>query len=256
MSDLHTVAPAATSNPGGRIGLADIHLEFVSHRDNLIFFALTLALAGGLLVTGPLPADLLWLGLGWLVFVPQEYWTHVLVLHAPMPRSQRVYTWLYRLHYGHHDHPRRHDLMYMPLWLTLPMLLINAALFWAITPDPRAFSGAFCGALVGYLVFEWSHLLCHVPYVPRSAVWRRARTLHMLHHFADEKRGYAVAPWSLFMDRVLGTQPGHGVKSPSSRFLGLHADHPWVAYARQQFANRSSGDHTCSRLWLRAASRG
>jgi hypothetical protein len=77
----------------------------------------------------------------------------------------------------------------------------------------------------------------------------------MLHHFADERRGYAVAPWSLFMDRLLGTQAEPGPRSPSCRFLGLDANHPWLAHARQCFANRSSGDHTCSRLWLRAGSK-
>jgi len=255
MSEGHAMAEPALRDRR-RASLMEVHLEFVSHPDNWIFLGLALGIAAGLLFSGPEPRDLLWLGLGWLVFIPQEYFTHVHLLHTPIPRTRRLYTWLYRMHYGHHDHPRRHDLMYMPLWLTLPMMLGNVLLLWALTPTLRAFWAAFGGALLGYLVFEWSHLLCHVPYVPRSRLWRHIRTQHMLHHFSNEKSDYAVAPWSLFMDRLMRTRAQREavVRSPSCRYLGLDADHPWVAHARTHFAKCSSGDQTCSRLWLRAGS--
>jgi hypothetical protein len=254
MPQVDTIA-RAPSRTGRRVSLADVGLEFVSHPGNWVFLGLVLGIAAGLLASGPEPRDLLWLGVGWLVFIPQEYFTHVHLLHAPIPRTLRLYTRMYRLHYGHHDHPRRHDLMYMPLWLTVPMMLGNVVLLWALAPAQRAFWVAFGGALVSYLVFEWTHLLCHVPYVPRSRLWRNVRTQHLLHHFSNEKRGFAVAPWSLFMDRLMRTHAyGDAARSPSCRHLGLHAGHSWVAHARNQFAGRSSGDPTCSRLWLWAGS--
>lgn len=263
MHEFPTTAPtqvepdrAATPRAASRVGLLDVHAEFVAHPDNWPFIALAVGIAGWLLWTGPVPTDLAWLALGWLLFVPQEYFTHTLVLHRPMPRTQRGYRWQYRLHYGHHDHPRRHDLMYMPLWLTLPMMAGNALLFWLVTPDTRAFWAAFGGAAVGYLVFEWSHLLCHVPYVPASRLWRHVRTQHLLHHFSSEKRAYAVAPWSLFMDGLMRTraQRGNAERSATCRHLGLDGQHPWIADARQRFAARSNGNATCSRLWLRNGS--
>ena len=249
--------PLAAARPPRRTTLWDVGLEFLSHADNWVFVAPALAIAAGLLGTGPGGADLLWLACGVLIFIPQEYFTHVHLLHAPLPKRRRVYLWFYRLHYGHHDTPRRHDLMYMPLWLTLPMLAANVALLWWLTPAPRAFWAAFGGALVGYIVFEWSHLLCHVPCVPRSRLWRHVRTQHLLHHFSDEQRGYAVAPWSLVMDRLMGTRTAEGQapRSPNCRFLGLDAHHPWLAEARAQFAAASNGDATGSRLWQRGGPR-
>ena len=111
MSEVDTIA-RAPSRTGPRVSLADVGLEFVSHPDNWVFLGLALGIAAGWLASGPELRDLLWLGVGWLVFVPQEYFTHVHLLHAPIPRTLRLYIGMYRLHYGHHDHPRRHDLMY------------------------------------------------------------------------------------------------------------------------------------------------
>jgi hypothetical protein len=207
--------------------------------------------AGALLATGPAPRDLAWLVLGWIVFVPQEYFTHVYILHCPLPRSRRLYFWLYRLHYGHHDFPKRDDLMYMPLWLTIPMMFGNVLLLWLITPDWRAQAAAFCGTVTAYLVFEWAHLLCHVPYVPKSARWRDARRQHLLHHFYDEKQWFAVTPGMEMMDRLMGSHPEREqlARSPSCRLLGLDAADPWVEQARARFASRSTGSVSCSRLW-------
>jgi hypothetical protein len=253
-------APAFTETPARdrpRASLLDVHLEFVSHRDNWLFLGLAVSIGAALVATDPRWRDLSMLALGWLLFIPQEYFTHVHLLHAPIPRSQRLYAWMYRLHYGHHDYPRRHDLMYMPMWLTLPMMVGNVLLLWALTPGARDFWAAFGGALLGYLVFEWSHLMCHVPYLPRSRLWRHVRTRHLLHHHQDEKRAYSVAPWTLFMDHLMGTraqqEPGEAApRSPSCRHLGLPADHAWIADARARFAARSNGNASGSRLWLRA----
>jgi hypothetical protein len=238
-----------------RSRLLDVHREFLSHVDNWVFIVPALAIAIGLLANQPAWSDLLWLACGVLLFIPQEYFTHVYVLHAPLPSRLRAYLWMYRLHYGHHDHPRRHDLMYMPLWLTLPMLAANVGLFWLITPDQRAFFAAFGGALVGYIVFEWSHLLCHVPYVPTSRVWKHVRTQHLLHHFADEQRGFSVAPWSLGMDALMASRNDPKRRSANCRHLGLPADHPWLDIARQRFAANTNGDEAASRLWQRIARR-
>jgi len=234
-----------------RASLLQVQIEFLSHADNWVFIAPAVAIVVGLLASQPGWSDLLWLGLGVLLFIPQEYFTHVHVLHAPLPAKLRPYLWMYRLHYGHHDHPRRNDLMYMPLWLTLPMLAANVALFWLITPDQRAFFAAFGGALLGYIVFEWSHLMCHVPYVPTGRLCKHVRSQHLLHHFADEQRAYSVAPWSLGMDRMMGTRNDPKRRSATCRHLGLPADHPWLDIARQRFAGNSNGDAGASRLWQR-----
>ena len=253
MAEIDTIPAPASVRARRRVSLLDVQLEFAGHPDNALFLAVLWVMALGLLATGPTLRDALWLGLGLLIFIPQEYFTHVHVLHRAVPQTQRVYDWFYRLHYGHHDYPRRHDLMYMPAWLTLPMMAGNIALLWLVTPDSRAFTAAYGGALLGYLTFEFSHLLCHVPYVPTSRIWRHVRTLHLLHHFGNEKTGFSVAPWSLFMDRVMGTpiQRDASPRSATCRHLGLEAGHPWITDARARYVANSNGDATGSRLWLR-----
>ncbi len=230
--------------------LSDVGLEFLRHRDHWLFVALSFGLLVGLVVTGPNYWDLVWWLAGWLFFLPQEYLTHVYVLHCPLPKSERLYSWLYRLHYGHHDAPKRHDLMYMPLWLTLPMMVLNLVLIWLLTPHLRAFAAAYGGALVGYLIFEWSHLLSHVPYTPKTELWRQAKRAHMLHHHFNEARWFMVTPmWDMNRSRLKTP------RSNSCKCLGLDENHPWIASARTRFLAKSSGNATCSRLWIKNQNR-
>jgi hypothetical protein len=238
-----------------KVELADVLVEFLRHWDNWVFIGPCVTIAVGLVAFGPRLADLGWFSLGWLLFIPQEYFTHVHILHMRIPRTERGYSWLYRLHYGHHDFPNRHDLMYMPLWLSLPMTLANMALLRLLTPDWLAFLASFCGALTAYIAFEYSHLLCHVPYIPESALWRHVRRRHLLHHFRNEDHWYSVAPLSICMDKLMRSdgKRAHTRRTDTWRYVGLPANHAWIVRARERFAGHSSGDLARSRLWLRQA---
>jgi len=252
MSESVSEDAAVLQGGQARIGLDSVAVEFLRHADNWLFVAPCAAIAFWLVWSGLVPADAAWFVGGWLIFIPQEYFTHVYVLHAKPPKNEMLYMFWYRLHYGHHDFPKRHDLMYMPLWLSLPMTFANMAFLWAVTPDPRSFLASFCGALFGYIMFEWSHLLCHVPYTPKSGVGRHMRTQHLRHHFFNEKFWYAVTPSTMFMDRLLRSagKPGELERSEDCRYLGLPSGHEWIGKARTRFAARSSGDLSRSRLWL------
>lgn len=236
--------------------LSDAAIEFLRHRDNLLFFVpcVTLVLVG--VVTGLAISDVFWFAIGWLIFLPQEWLTHVYILHwRGGSRNERLYRWMYRLHYGHHDFPRRDDLMYMPLWLTLPMTVFNLALYFLIAPDTRTALAAFAGGLAGYLLFEWSHLLCHVPYSPRTALFKRIRERHLAHHILNEQRWFSVSPPAQFIDRLMRTSGNHQGEpnSTTARFLVPNLDRDWLSRARAALASRSSGDATQSRLWVRHA---
>ena len=245
-------APVAAPVRTG-IGWGDAVLAFLSCRDNLLYVLLCLGLVGAGLASGPRWSDGGWFLLGWIAFLPQEWLTHVYVLHWTRIRGEGSYRWMYRLHYGHHDFPRRDDLMYMPLWLTVPMTLANLALFLWLCPGTRAGLAAFAGAMLGYIVFEWSHLLCHLPLVPRSALWRRIRERHLAHHFVNETRWYSVSPPAQFIDRLTGKAGARAAapRSGSTRHLIDALDPGWLARARERFAHRSSGDLEQSALWLR-----
>jgi len=234
---------AAAPRERGRLRAWRIGVEFLSHFDNLLYAIPFAGLVAYGLASGPGIADPVWFVAGWLAFLPQEWLTHVYILHWKGIRDERTYTWMYRLHYGHHDYPKRHDLMYMPLWLTVPMTSLNLGLFWLACPDARSMWAAFAGALGGYLLFEWSHLLCHVPYVPKARIWRDIRDRHLAHHFVTEHRWFSVSPPAQWID-TLARRDGprsEAARSPTCRFLLEGLDPAWVERARAKFADRSSG---------------
>lgn len=242
--------------PTADVSLRDVAREFLRHRDNALFVAPCAALILLGAVTGIRPADVLWFAIGWLIFLPQEWLTHFYILHWPGAAwSETYYRWMYRLHYGHHDFPRRDDLMYMPPWLTLPMTAFNLALYFAIAPDTRAALAAFAGGLAGYLAFEWSHLLCHVPYTPKTAWVKKICERHAAHHFVTEHRWFSVSPPAVFIDRLMrtGGARADATSSGSSRFLLADLDQHWLERARAAFAHRTTGDATQSGLWTRYA---
>lgn len=238
-----------------RITVADVAIEFFSTRDNAMFCIACATLIFLGMTHSPRWTDVLWFLAGWAIFLPQEWLTHVYILHWKIIPNERCYLWAYRLHFGHHDFPRRHDLMFMPLWLTLPMVLLNLAVFFAIAGDARDALAGFAGALAGYMVFEWSHLVCHVPLIPSSRLWRVIRDRHLAHHYVNEHHWHSVSPPAQFIDRLLGTSGERQSveRSGTGRFLLKDLDPAWIEKARGRFAGHSNGDLEQSSLWLRHA---
>jgi hypothetical protein len=246
-------SPSAAPAPGRHISLWSVAAEFARHPDNALFIGLWLLCAAVVLATGPGWLDIAWFLFGWFVFLPQEWLTHVYVLHWRGVRGERAYRWMYRLHYGHHDLPKRHDLMYMPLWLTLPMTALNFVFFMLVAPDWHSGLAAFTGALAGYLLFEWSHLLCHVPCLPRSAYLREIRNRHLMHHCINEHLWFSVSPPAQWIDRVTGhlARREDAPRSPTTTTILADVPPHWREGARRRFAGGSSGDIEQSGLWLR-----
>lgn len=245
---------STTLRGSARVG--EVLADFVRHRDNLVFLIPTLLMVGWVMLTQASIEQLGWFLLGWLIFLPQEYLTHVYILHARMPRSKKLYLLMYRLHYGHHDLPRRADLMYMPLWLTVPMALGNMLLFDWLTDTPAQWMMTLSGLFSGYLVFEFSHLLCHVPHNPKTRLGKLIKNRHLWHHYRNEQRWFSVSLPAMFIDNLLGTAGARETTelSGTSRYLGLDENHSWVVEARARYARRSSGDLDSSRIWLAAKS--
>lgn len=239
------------------VTLAQVGMEFLRHRDNYVYLVPTLLLLPWIAWTAGDWGWVAWFVVGWLVFLPQEHLTHVYILHYAPPRTARAYAHMYRLHYGHHDLPRRLDLMYMPLWLTLPMTAGNTLLFYLLTNTWHDMLAAMCGLFVGYLLFEWSHLLCHVPYMPKTAAGKIMRQRHLWHHFRNEKLWYSVSVPALPIDAIARTAPTFkdAPASANCRFLGLTEQDQRLLAARRRYAPRSSGDLERSAIWLAPANR-
>lgn len=227
---------------------------YISDLSNAFYIVCALLAAAWLFLgqgrTAPeLPRCLGWVSAGWLLYLVEEYLSHVFVFHAPVPRNKWVYLARYRLHLGHHDRPRRVDLLFTPIWYTLPMLSLNALAFYFATRDAVVTLELCLGLVCGYLFFEWCHLLIHAPF-RTGAILSHVRRLHHGHHHWNEHRWFALSPPAVVLDLMFGTG---GAIGSTQRGLdpersGVAESDPRLVLAREWYS-QSDGTPTESRLW-------
>lgn len=161
---------------------------------------------------GLTPGDLLALA---VVIVAQpfvEWWLHRHVLHARARRVIGVSIDPGAAHRGHHEAPDDvggallgagyavADAAGVAVVVGL-VTLATAPLVGSI--PVRAMLTAIAAGEVALAVYEWSHLLVHSGYRPRTAWFRGLRANHRRHHFRDDTRSFGIT--STLGDRVFGT---------------------------------------------------
>ena len=154
---------------------------------------------------------------------PVEWFAHQVLFHAPpgTTRADRFKTG--HSHRRHHLdptdmawvllHPRgARDLMIGVAVLALSWS-IPIGLFVGVSP-----LGAYLSTvLIGWLAiahYEWTHLMVHSRYRPKSRYYRRLAKNHRLHHYRNETQWLGVT--TNFGDRLLGTLPKPGREVPLS----------------------------------------
>jgi len=145
-------------------------------------------------------AALAWALGGYLLWTLDEYWTHRVLLHLEPERGAgaRLH-WMF--HGAHHDHPNNPRILSVPPFVSVPLALLFAAIFYLVLGSP-AWLGVSAGFLGGYLAYDATHYRLHHGRA-RTRLGKRLREQHMRHHFQDETRGFGVtAP---YWDRVFGT---------------------------------------------------
>lgn len=88
-----------------------------------------------------------------------------------------------------------------------------------VSPGRGAVLTAVVTAYALVVAYEWTHLLIHTAYRPRSRSFRAVHRGHRLHHFKNERYWNGVT--STVADRLLGTAPDHRdvPRSPTARSL-------------------------------------
>ena len=187
--------------------------------------------------------------LGVLAQMLNEYNLHRFVFHLPPPRRQWAFDLLYRAHYGHHDFPTNHKLFFVPVWVAIPVLLLNGLGLFAIlalfgVPQAAWIAVAIVpvGGVLTFLGYEWFHMTAHLP-VRKTRVERHVTTLHNQHHFRDFSKWFHVSPGGAVIDRAMGTAIDREALKDQQRLefirtLGLRPDDPRLVSARQRFAGR------------------
>jgi dihydroceramide fatty acyl 2-hydroxylase len=166
----------------------------------ILFVPTILALFVIGLINGSGALTPVWLLGGYLFWTLTEYWLHRVVFHfEPDKGIGAQLHWI--IHGVHHDHPNDPMRLVMPPSVSVPLATIFILAFYVVLGSPT-FLPFGAGFLSGYLFYDMMHFHVH-HHVPRSAMGKKLRELHMRHHFQDGHTGYGVS--APFWDHVFGT---------------------------------------------------
>lgn len=167
------------------------------------YIAVSLCLLGAALWFTSPPTVAFLVVLGWLLFPLTEYVVHRYVLHPLIYLDNRISArfWI-RVHYAHHDHPSRTDvILASPVSVLMLVVVLNIPI--ALIAGPGAiFAGAL--AIIGpFMFYEFVHFAAHAPIDCASPYLVNRKRLHLLHHFHNEERNFGIC--SSIVDRLVGT---------------------------------------------------
>jgi hypothetical protein len=135
-----------------------------------------------------------------------EWALHRFVLHQPGRTVAGVRIDPGAMHRGHHRVPDDvAGALLGPGFAvadTAGVAAVAAIVGRAVGGPAATFTGVAAGE-AGLLAYEWTHLLCHSGYKPRTVWFRALRASHLRHHFRDETTNYGIT--SRLGDRVFGT---------------------------------------------------
>jgi hypothetical protein len=186
------------------------------------------------------PVTLGLLAFGWGIYVVQEYVVHRFIFHAPAPRRQFLFDILYRLHYGHHDQVTNRDLLFTPLWFTIPLTCLDVAMVSILLPWKDALIAVCGGGVCAYLLFEWLHLTVHFRSSSKGRISRYITRRHSKHHFIDYAYWYTVSPGGQLVDRACGSDPARFAVVPDVRTCGLPKYDSRLVKSRIRFGTDNS----------------
>jgi hypothetical protein len=147
----------------------------------------------------------------------QEWFIHSVILHIRPRKILGIYVdpFFARAHRYHHKHPWVLETTFVPMKVIGPMVPVNIAFWWLVTPSWAAACTGIAVFSLATLIYEWIHYLTHTAYRPRSAYLKGVYRNHHLHHFKNDSywHSFTLPP----IDRLLGTAPDpRSVESYSS----------------------------------------
>lgn len=190
----------------------------------VIATALTAGVGVRLLIGGWGILDLVFLAVTLLLVGVVEWCIHRYLLHAP-PDSFRMR--VLKTGSGHREHHL--DPGHVG-WLLLGTadaaifagMIMAGTVAWALPVTLAVGTGPAAGPIATAVVlalgalahYEWTHLLVHTRYRPKTPYYRRLARHHRLHHFRNEE--YWLGVTSNLGDRLLGTLPSNKTAVPLS----------------------------------------
>lgn len=196
----------------------------------LLMFVAVVLVAARLLVGGYGRGDLAAIAVTLALTGTVEWVIHKYLLHAPVGSFRMTTLKTGRGHREHHLEPdslgwillSRADVVAFMVAFAAFSALWGLPLFAAIGADlAPSYLSALTLAALGLLHYEWTHLMVHTRYRPKTRFYASLARNHRLHHFRNED--YWLGVTSNSGDRLLRTLPadkGDVPLSDTARTLG------------------------------------
>jgi hypothetical protein len=164
---------------------------FFVHGSNAVLLV-AICLFAGVFAAGTV--HFYWIGalIGAIVFFTSEYTTHRFLFHARPSRVAWILKLQHRLHYDHHVDPPKLELLFLPLWFTIPVTAAYYGVYFAITHNATLSLSLMFGSLAALAYYEWVHYIAHISFVPVTPFGRWIKKYHLWHHFKNEHLWYGV----------------------------------------------------------------
>ncbi|MGX1901864.1 sterol desaturase family protein [Thermolongibacillus altinsuensis] len=178
-------------------------LEFFGFKD-IIVLMISLVFATAMAVAYAKDGKTLifWL-FGVALFLINEYLTHRFIFHMKPPKHPFFLRLLKRLHYDHHVDPDDLKLLFLPIWYSLPQMIMISAIVFFVFGDLSFAFAMYAGLSSGLLYYEWTHFVAHRPIKPITRWGKWMKKVHIWHHFKNEGYWFGVSNPS--MDYLMGT---------------------------------------------------
>ncbi|QPC47842.1 sterol desaturase family protein [Mangrovibacillus cuniculi] len=146
-----------------------------------------------------------WLSIliGMVTYTLGEYLTHRFVFHMKPPKHPFFLKLMKRVHYDHHVKPKDLHLLFLPLWYSVPNIVVVAILVFFITGNLAVTSGFISGVVIFIIYYEYTHYVAHRPINPKTPWGKWMKKVHLWHHYKNEQYWYGVT--SPIYDYALGT---------------------------------------------------
>jgi sterol desaturase/sphingolipid hydroxylase (fatty acid hydroxylase superfamily) len=180
-----------------------LYRDFFLHVDILVMTAIFLGIASFVVIKGMTWWVFFYFLIGLVTFMFGEYLTHRFFFHSKAPENPFFLKVLKRLHYDHHKYPNDLDLMFLPIWYSIPNISGFSIVFYLITKTFHLTLAFSLGLILMLLIYEWKHFVAHRPIKPKTKFGIWLKKTHILHHFKNENYWYGVS--TPIFDYVFGT---------------------------------------------------
>jgi uncharacterized membrane-anchored protein len=106
--------------------------------------------------------------IGLVTYTVAEYFNHRFLFHMETPKNPWMLKFIKRIHFDHHVDPRDLKLLFLPVWYSLPQIIVASLIVFAIFGNITLAVAYADGIIAMLLYYEWTHYVAHQPIIPKT----------------------------------------------------------------------------------------